>query len=66
MGLPKGYNKTWNSGGGRPSLSPENKKKSVNIYLTESEKALLDEMRGSMSISNFVRLKLGLYSKRKI
>ncbi len=63
MGLPKGYKKTWNSGGGRPSLPMEQRKKSVNVYLTPSEKACLDALRGNMSISNFIKRKLGLSSK---
>ena len=63
MGLPKGYKKTWNSGGGRPALPEEERKKSVNIYLTQSEKACLDALRGNTSISNFIKRKLGLNSK---
>lgn len=63
MGLPKGYKKTWNSGGGRPALTFEQKKKSVNVYLTQTEKACLDAIRGEMSISNFIKRKLGLNSK---
>ncbi|MBO6102268.1 MAG: hypothetical protein J6P03_03330 [Opitutales bacterium] len=65
MGLPKGYKKTWNSGGGRPKLSLDLKKKSVNIYLTESEKSVLDALRGPMSVSKFIREKLGLNAKGK-
>lgn len=62
MGLPKGYKKTWNSGGGRPALPEQERKKSVNIYLTPAEKACLDTLRGNMSISNFIKRKLGLDS----
>ena len=62
MGLPKGYKKTWNSGGGRPALPEQERKKSVNIYLTPAEKACLDTLRGNMSISNFIKRKLRLDS----
>ena len=41
----------------------EERKKSVNIYLTQSEKACLDALRGNTSISNFIKRKLGLTSK---
>ena len=35
-------------------------RKSVTIRLSDAERAMLDEMRGDVGISDFIRAKLGL------
>ena len=58
MGLPKGYKKTWKSGGRKPK-DDEKKRRARILMLTDDEKAQVDKMRGEMSFSAFIRQKLG-------
>ena len=58
MGLPKGFKKTWKSGGRKPK--DDNLKRRARILmLTDDEKATVDKMRGEMSFSEYIRKKLG-------
>lgn len=59
MGLPKGFEKTWQSGGRKPK--EESKKRRARlIMLSDEEKEAVDKMRGDMSFSEYIRKQLGL------
>lgn len=59
MGLPKGFKKTWKSGGRKPKDDGQKRRARI-LMLTDEEKAAVDKMRGEMSFSEFIRKKLGL------
>ena len=52
MGLPKGYNKTWNSKGGRKAAV---QRKQVSVYFTEAELKAINEARGLIPSATFIR-----------
>ncbi len=50
-------------GGARPNSGRKKRdRKGITIRLSDAERAKLDELRGNMGISDFIRVKLGLAS----